>query len=421
MSIKELQEVYAKHPNVAGLASLRKNKDIKTVYLEGMHGSCASLFASVSVKTMPGIHVFILNDLEEAGYFYHDLVQVDGEADVLFFPSSYRRAIKYGQKDAANEILRTEVLSRLEQKKPVTVVTYPEALAEKVVSRKRLSDAMLTLKVGQQEDTVKLMETLSKYGFEHVDYVYEPGQFALRGSILDVYSFASEYPYRIDFFGDEIDSLRTFEVETQLSKEKKDSICIVPELSGTEGADICFLDFVDKDATLWVKDLLWVRERIQAVHDEAVSPQALKAYEGEQTELMNLSKKLIDGAEFTVRALEFFRVDFGHKALGTPQARLSFETSVQPIFHKNFDLVASSFTDFLQRKYRLYICSDSMKQTERLKDIFKERGDDITFEPVDRTLHEGFVDHALRVCMFTDHQIFDRFHKYNLRSDKEGT
>lgn len=168
MSIKELQEVYAKHPNVAGLASLRKNKDIKTVYLEGMHGSCASLFASVSVKTMPGIHVFILNDLEEAGYFYHDLVQVDGEADVLFFPSSYRRAIKYGQKDAANEILRTEVLSRLEQKKPVTVVTYPEALAEKVVSRKRLSDAMLTLKVGQQEDTVKLMETLSKYGFEHV-------------------------------------------------------------------------------------------------------------------------------------------------------------------------------------------------------------------------------------------------------------
>ena len=127
MSIKRaLQEVYAKHPNVAGLASLRKNKDIKTVYLEGMHGSCASLFASASVKTIPGIHVFILNDLEEAGYFYHDLVQVDGEADILFFPSSYRRAIKYGQKDAANEILRTEVLSRLEQKKPVTVVTYPE-------------------------------------------------------------------------------------------------------------------------------------------------------------------------------------------------------------------------------------------------------------------------------------------------------
>lgn len=300
----------------------------------------------------------------------------------------------------------------------MAVVTYPEALAEKVVSRKQLSASTLTLKVGQKEDTGKLMEKLSSYGFEHVDYVYEPGQFALRGSILDVYSFASEYPYRIDFFGDEIDSIRTFEVETQLSKEKKESVSIVPELSTSEGSDICFLDFIPKETILWVKDLLWVREHIQSVHEDTLSPQALKAYEGEQTELMNLSQKLIDGAEFTVRALEFFRVDFGHKAIGTPQARLAFETSVQPIFHKNFDLVSSSFTDFLQRGYRLYICSDSAKQTERLKDIFQERGDQITFEPVDRTLHEGFVDHSLRICVFTDHQIFDRFHKYNLRSDK---
>lgn len=419
MSIKELQDIYAKHPNVTGLASLCKNKSVRNVFLEGMHGSCASLFASVCIQSVPGIHVFILNDLEEAGYFYHDMVQANGDTDILFFPSSYRRAIKYGQKDAANEILRTEVLSRLERQEPVTVVTYPEALAEKVVSRNQLSESTLTLKVGQQEDTGKLMEKLSGCGFEHVDYVYEPGQFALRGSILDVYSFASEYPYRIDFFGDEIDSIRTFEVETQLSKEKKDSVSIVPELSASESSEICFLDFMSKEAILWVKDLLWVRERIQAVHDETVSPQALKAYEGEeQTELLELPKKLIDGAEFTVRALEFFRIDFGHKAVGTPEARITFETSVQPIFHKNFDLVSSSFTDFLQRGYRLYICSDSAKQTERLKDIFQERGDQITFEPVDRTLHEGFVDHTLRMCIFTDHQIFDRFHKYNLRSDK---
>ena len=419
MSIKELQDIYAKHPNVTGLASLCKDKSVRNVFLEGMHGSCASLFASVCIKSVPGIHVFILNDLEEAGYFYHDMVQANGDTDILFFPSSYRRAIKYGQKDAANEILRTEVLSRLERQEPVTVVTYPEALAEKVVSRNQLSESTLTLKVGQQEDTGKLMEKLSGCGFEHVDYVYEPGQFALRGSILDVYSFASEYPYRIDFFGVEIDSIRTFEVETQLSKEKKDSVSIVPELSASESSEICFLDFMSKEAILWVKDLLWVRERIQAVHDETVSPQALKAYEGEeQTELLELPKKLIDGAEFTVRALEFFRIDFGHKAVGTPEARITFETSVQPIFHKNFDLVSSSFTDFLQRGYRLYICSDSAKQTERLKDIFQERGDQITFEPVDRTLHEGFVDHTLRMCIFTDHQIFDRFHKYNLRSDK---
>lgn len=237
-----------------------------------------------------------------------------------------------------------------------------------------------------------------KYGFEHVDYVYEPGQFAMRGSILDVFSFASEYPYRIDFFGEEIDSIRTFEVETQLSKEKKDSVSIVPELSGTSDSNVCFLDFIPRDTVIWAKDLVWVRERIQTVHDEAVSPQALIAYEGEQTELMNLEKKLIDGSEFTVRSLDFRRIDFGHKALGTPQATLKFETSIQPIFHKNFDLVASSFTDYLQRGYTLYICSDSVKQTDRLHDIFTERGDKIRFVAVDRTLHEGFIDHTLKCC-----------------------
>ena len=418
MTIIELQQIYAKHPNLAGLVSLLDNKDIKTVYLDGMHASCASLYASAFVKARPGVYVFILNDEEEAGYFYHDIVQANGDEQTLFYPSSYRRAIKYGQKDAANEILRTEVLNRLERNEAVAVVTFPDALAEKVVSRKSLNENTLTLRVGQEIETEKITEALVKYGFEHVDYVYEPGQFAMRGSILDVFSFASEYPYRIDFFGEEIDSIRTFEVETQLSKEKKDSVCIVPELSGASDSNVCFLDFIPRDTVIWAKDLVWVRERIQTVHDEAVSPQALIAYEGEQTELMNLEKKLIDGSEFTVRSLDFRRIDFGHKALGTPQATLKFETSIQPIFHKNFDLVASSFTDYLQRGYTLYICSDSVKQTDRLHDIFTERGDKIRFVAVDRTLHEGFIDHTLKCCFFTDHQIFDRFHKYNLRSDK---
>ena len=418
MNIAELQRIYASHPNVAGLMSLLDNKDIRTIYLKGMHASCASLFASGIFDKVPGIYVFILNDVEEAGYFYHDLVQVNGDEQILFFPSSYRRAIKYGQKDAANEILRTEVLSRLGKQESLVVVTYPDALAEKVVSCQYLSDRTLKLDVGQHIETDKITALLVEYGFEHVDYVYEPGQFATRGSILDVYSFASELPYRIDFFGDEIDSIRTFEVETQLSTEKKTTVSIVPELASASGSDICFLDFIPRQTVLFIKDFLWLRERIQTVRDEALSPQALTAYEGEQTELMNLEKKLVDGSEFTVKALEFKRVDFGHKPTGTPQATLEFNTSIQPIFHKNFDMVASVLTEYLQRNYKLYICSDSMKQTDRLRDIFKERGDRISFEPVDRTLHEGFVDHTLKCCIFTDHQIFDRFHKYNLRSDK---
>ena len=418
MTISELQNVYAAHPNTKGMISVLKDSSIKTIYLGGVHASCVSLFFSSFIKENPSVYVFVLNDCEEAGYFYHDMVQANGDTDILFFPSSYRRAIKYGQKDAANEILRTEVLSRLEKRDNVAVVTYPEALAEKVVSKKLLTDKTISLKVGMNVETDAIAARLVALGFSHVDYVYEPGQFATRGSILDVFSFASEYPYRIDFFGDEIDSIRTFEVDSQLSKEKKTAVNIVPELTGVTGDSVTFLDFLPPQALLCVKDLLWVRERIHSIHEEVLSSQAIAAAEEGNTELPDIQKTIIEGTDFTDNALDFRRVDFGAKPVGTPQSKLMFETSVQPIFHKNFDMVSSSLNDFIQRGYKIYICSDSSKQTDRLKDIFKERGDEIVFEPVDRTLHEGFVDHTMRLCIFTDHQIFDRFHKYNLRSDK---
>ncbi len=418
MEIAGLQQIYIKHPNAEGLDALLKRPDIRTVFLEGTHASCASFFASGFVRKSPGIYLFILGDQEEAGYFYHDMVQANGDGDILFFPSSYRRAIKYGQRDAANEILRTEVLERLKRKDPVAVVTYPDALVEKVVSQQVLADRTLALTVGQHIDTGQIEKKLTEYGFVHVDYVYEPGQFAMRGSIFDVYSFSSEYPFRIDFFGDEIDSIRTFEIETQLSKEKKDTVSIVPELSLASDSMVCFFDFLPPEAVVWVKDLFWVRERIQKVHEEAFSPQAMQAYEGEKPDWEMLQKQLTDEPVFWEQVLKFRRIEFGHKPAETPQATLVFQTAIQPVFHKNFDLVAGTLTDYRQRGYRIYICSDSVKQTDRLRDIFKERGDHITFEAVDRTLHEGFTDHNLKCCIFTDHQIFDRFHKYNLRSDK---
>ena len=419
MDISELQRIYAGHPNTAGLAALLEDSSVRTIFLGGLHASAAPLFISSFIRENKQTFVFILGDQEEAGYFYHDLTQVNGEENILFFRSSYRRAVKYGQKDAANEILRTEVLSRLQKGDTLCIVTYPDALAEKVVSQEELTDKTLKLSVGEHVDTEFIAEVLTGYGFEHVDYVYEPGQYAVRGSIIDVFSFASEFPYRIDFFGDEVDSIRTFEVENQLSKEKKQSVAIVPELTkSTDGSGVSFFEFISRDAVLAMKDFLWVRERIQSVRDEALSPQALAAYEGEKTELMSLETKLIDGAEFTVRAVEFKRIEFGNKPTGTPQATLTFDTSAQPIFHKNFDLVSSTFTDYLEQGYTLYICTDSEKQANRLKDIFEERGDKIAFTPVNKTLHEGFSDNNLRSCFFTDHQIFDRFHKYNLRSDK---
>lgn len=419
MDIQELQHIYASHPNTLGLAKQLENSSVRTIFLGGLHASASPLFFSSFLNNLSHSVVFILGDAEEAGYFYHDLVQINGDEHVLFFPSSYRRAIKYGQKDAGNEILRTEVLSRLQKGDALCVVTYPDALAEKVVSGKELSTHTLKLEVGQHISVEVIMDKLSELGFVREDYVYEPGQFALRGSIVDVFSYSSEYPYRIDFFGNEIDSIRTFEVDTQLSREQKKSISIVPELSsGSGGHFVSFFEFMPADTLLAMKDFFWVRERIDKVYNEAISPLALAADDEHKAELLTLGSRLVDGSDFMMHALNFRRLEFGHKPTGTPQATLAFQTDAQPIFHKNFALVASCFTDFMEKGYELYICTDSEKQAKRLKDIFEERGDNIRFVHVNKTLHEGFTDHQLRKCFFTDHQIFDRFHKYSLRSDR---
>ena len=424
MTLTELQQRYASHPGINALLKLLNDETVRTLYAGGLHGSAASLVSSVVAQQTNKPMLFVLGDLEEAGYFYHDLVQVLGDKEVVFFPSSFRRAIKYGQKDAANEVLRTEVLSRLQKPEgrlPI-VVTYPDALAEKVVSRQMLGDRTLTLQRGEHVDMAFVVGLLDEYGFRRVDYVYEPGQYAVRGSIIDVFSFSCELPYRIDFFGDEVDSLRTFEVDTQLSANQCDSIVIVPDLGnlsgGTDNGMVCFLDFLPAGAVLAMKDFLWLRERIQQVHDEALSPQAIQAQEEEKSGITHLEHYLIDGAEFMVRALDFRRWEFGAHPTATPDATVSFDIMQQPIFHKNFDLVAQSFGSYLSQGYTIYICSDSIKQTDRIRSIFEERGDEIAFTAVERTLHEGFADATIRICVFTDHQLFDRFHKYNLKSDK---
>ena len=422
MTINELQQSYASHPQIEGVLHALAEQSIKHIYCGGLLGSSSALLSSALVQQSVVPMIFILNDMEEAGYFYHDLVQLLGNEQVLFFPSSYRRAIKYGQKDAANEVLRTEVLSRLQkQESNLCIVTYPDALAEKVINSKQLGETILKLHVGDCLDMQFVQEVLRSYGFEYVDYVYEPGQYAIRGSIIDVFSFSSEYPVRIDFFGDEIDSLRLFEVQTQLSRERKEEITIVPDISGSlmsKNNMVSFLDFLPGKAVLCMKDILWIRERIETVSHEALASAALVAEEAEHGNVLSLEGKLISGGDFMQRALDFRRLEFGSKPTGTPDAVLQFATAVQPIYHKNFELVTESFQHYLDKGYTIYICSDSTKQTERLRAIFDDRGDDLRFTPVEKTLHEGFADEALKMCVFTDHQLFDRFHKYNLKSDK---
>ena len=423
MNIQELEKFYVQLPQVSALAKLLGKSSEKRIFLEGLLGSSAPMmFASLASKCQSQM-LFVLQDAEEAGYFYHDLTQLMGTDQVLFFPSSYRRAVKYAQRDAASEILRTEVLTRLTSVR--YVVTYPEAISELVVSKKNLDSRTLILEKDQTIAVSDIEATLREFGFHEVDYVYEPGQFAVRGSILDVYSYSCEYPYRIDFFGDDIDSIRTFEVEDQLSKDQRTQVEIVPELVGTEDK-VPFLTFLPKETLIVTKDYYYVRDAIDRTYQEGFSAQAKAeqmsgATEMEQHEIEQQMRKelqLITGARFVEDAGTFRRIEFGHRPSAPDFTALQFHITVQPLFHKNFDLLTKSFEDYLLQGYQIYILADSQKQNERLKDIFAEMAKDIVFTPVEKTLHEGFADDDLRICFFTDHQIFDRFHKYNLKSDK---
>ena len=426
MKASDLLKQYAMLPQVGALAGTLGKKSVKTVFLEGlMCSSAPMLFASVMSKAKLSTILFILQDADEAGYFYHDLVQLLDDKKVLFFPSSYRRAVKYAQRDAANEILRTEVLAKISNQSSVFIVSYPEAIAELVISKKVLDDRTLTLHQGDMMDVDATVKTLRELGFDEVDYVYEPGQFALRGSILDVYSYSSEFPYRIDLFGDDIDSIRTFEVDTQLSKDKCEQIEIVPELGVVEENKVSFLSFLPENTLMVVKDFLYVRDAIDRIYQEGFSQQALTermegATEQEQQDIMKEMRKelqLISGPQFGREAVAFRRVEMGHRPSGLPDATIAFHVSPQPQFHKNFDLLQESLERYLVDGYRLCILADSRKQLDRLQDIFAEKGT-VLFDPIEKTLHEGFADNDLKLCVFTDHQIFDRFHKYNLRSDK---
>ena len=426
MNIQDLENLYAQLPQVSALAKELGKTSSTMIFLDGLVGSSAPmLFASLIKKCRPQV-LFILQDAEEAGYFYHDLTQLLGDNDVLFFPSSYRRAIKYAQRDAASEILRTEVLARLTSGAAGYIVTYPEALAEMVVSKKSFDARQLVLEKGQVIAVGEIEKTLHEFGFREVDYVYEPGQFALRGSILDVYSYSCEFPYRIDFFGDEIDSIRTFEVEDQLSKDQRDRIEVVPQLSMTD-EKVPFLSFVPDEMFLATKDYLYVRDAIDRAYQEGFSTQARTelmegATEMQQREIeqqLQRESQLINGVQFMADANRLRRIEFGHRpsTQNSKFSTLHFDISVQPLFHKNFDLLAQTFEDYLLQGYQIYILADSQKQIQRLEDIFAEKAK-IPFTGVDKTLHEGFADNELRICVFTDHQIFDRFHKYNLKSDK---
>ncbi len=415
MDLKQLCEKILTPGRREAVESAVNDNSCRRISLYGLAGSSAPML--MSALPSRGRPMLVIGDsLDDAGYLYHDLSRVLGESAVLMFPSGYKRSIKYGQVDPPSQIMRTEVLNHwFDDPSLRYVVTYPEALAEHVATRDTIEAHTLQLAVGSTVDLAETEKWLRENGFQEVDYVYDPGHFAVRGSILDIYGYSCEEPFRIDFFGDEIESIRTFNIETQLSESKHDRISITSNVS-QQGKGESLLDYIPADTPLWVRDADYTLQRIEAIATETFSDSALIADEGDKDAL----KHVVEPDRFaeSLNNMRQIRFSAAANADAEASAAIDFGCTPQGIYHKNFDLISDSLLKFIGDGYTVYILSDSEKQIERLRAIFEDRGDDIKFTPVISTIHEGFVDHVTKACIFTDHQIFDRFHKYNLKSDR---
>ncbi|MDE5660782.1 MAG: transcription-repair coupling factor [Muribaculaceae bacterium] len=390
--------------------------DARVVSVYGLAGSAAAVMLSETGRKRPMI--VVADSLDDAGYLYHDLTRLCGEEVVAMLPSGYKRHIKYGQADAPSQILRNEATARLYAQGSTLkfLVTYPEALAERVASPDAVSEHTLHIRAGGKLNLTETEKWLRSNGFTQEDYVYEPGHFAVRGSILDIYGYSSELPFRIDLFGNDIESIRLFNVETQLSEKRLDAIEVAANVAG-QSAGSSLLDFVDPATVIAVRDdISFVMDRVRAVAAEQYSPVAAAADEGDARAM----EQVVDAEEFCdrlVRMRTLIYSDADHPA-ARASASLDYGCVPQGIYHKNFDLIGSEFSRLIADGYALHILSDSPKQHERLRSIFAERGDRIEFVPVIGTLHAGYVDRMTKACVFTDHQIFDRFHKYSLKSER---
>ncbi len=393
---------------------IKDNK--QRLFLSGTTGSFKSLLVAKALDNNQ--HLVVLNDKEEAAYFYNDLIQLLGDDNIYFLPSTYKRSPEYGNIDDSNIILRTEALNFLStQNKKGIVVSYPLAIFEKVPTNQNLNECTLNLKTGEKLDISFVTEMLNEYEFKRVDFVYEPGQFSVRGSIVDIYSFANEDPYRIDFFGNEVDSIRTFDLENQLSIHKLDSIAIIPNLNNQQNSDkISLINFLNPQTTVWTYDINFISDKIKEAHIKIKHRHSEKSEsEGETIPSLN---NFIDKSEIISSFKDLNTVEFGKKSFFKEYKEISFNVSPQPAFNKNFDLLEQDLLNNEEKGYERFILSDNAKQHERLRDIFKDLDSRVSFTPLEKTLHEGFIDHDSNYCFYTDHQIFERYHKFSLRTDK---
>lgn len=438
MNLEEILKAYTGSVQVKQLIEqLSTGDDRNDFFLHGLIGSQDAFVAAAIFKQTDFNHLFVMSDKEEAAYFQNNLKNLLGTKDVFFFPDSFKRPQDFTEVNNNNILLRTETVNRLSNSnsKAELAVTYPEALFEKVVRQDVLNEQTLRMRVNEKLDIDFMIDLLVEFEFERVDFVYEPGQFSIRGDIVDVFSFGNEFPYRVELFGKEIESIRTFDPLTQLSQKKIASVTIVPNIQShfTNVQKTSVLEVFPHNTIIWVKDMQILTDVFAASAEKArkIQPEIKKhriehprhpLLEGEPEEVF------LSTADFLKGISRFRVVEFGRNSFFKAEERISFHSKPQPSFNKNFDLLIRNLHENDERGYSNLIFAENPKQIERFYAIFhdlkvraahsiKENGktNEEVFVPVHIGLHQGFVDEDLKLCCYTDHQIFNRYHKYNLR------
>ncbi len=411
MKRNEAGDIYANHSGLQELLGFLRSESTERIRLEGLHGSSKSLILGSIYEKIQTTILAIVPEKEDAAYLYNDLVAVTGDESVFFFPSTYKRSVQYEQTEPANIVLRTEVLNHLASgKRKAIIITYPESVMEKVISKRNLKKNTFLISKGDRLSLEFLEEMLHEYNFTRVDFVYEPGQYSIRGSIADVFSYSADLPYRIDFFGEEVDSIRTFNTDDQLSVELKNQVSVIPNIQDISLEEIndSFTDFLPPSTVICLEDAGFIRERIDNIYSQA----SQREKSGEITGKTDL---VMTGSRFIEECRKFKTVELGRQAIFEANDTINFRTESQPVFSKNFELLSEKLVSNDSSGYQTIIVSENQSQIDRLKDIFAEINPDVHFNAVLLNLHAGFTDHDLRISLYTDHQIFDRYHKFRIR------
>lgn len=420
MEVKEFLRAYRSDGYIQTIAELVKPNEGQKIQLHGLVGSLDAIVASSIQFINHQFQVFILHDKEEAAYFYNDLQSLNPGKEILFFPTSYKRPYQFEEIENANILMRSEILNRINQRSNSgeLIVTYPDALTEKVINKRSLTQNTFTLHVDENVDIDFLSELLTSYDFERADFVYEPGQFAIRGGIVDVFSFSGDMPYRIEFFGDEVESIRSFDPNTQLSIEKIKSLSIIPnvqtKLLGEERQS--FLEYIPKNSKIWIKDTEHVVTIIENYFEKAQTEFGNILEQSNETHvLLSPNQLFVEPEEFTTQLNTLTSIEFGNRFYSDTEKIFHFQSEAQPPFHKNFDLIAKDLDKWQDEGHLSVIAADNYKQLESLKEIFSEIDPLLKFDGIVASLRAGFVDKELKVTCYTDHQLFDRFHRYKTK------